>query len=397
MNGGAGAAGFDPTIFADFSDIFSGLGDAFGFGDVFGGRRRRGGPQRGSDLRYDLEISFEESATGAETTIQIPREESCETCSGSGAAPGTTAETCSQCRGTGQLRYQQGFLTVARPCSNCRGSGKTIAKPCQTCRGAGRVGKERKLTVKIPAGIATGQRLRLQNEGEHGSAGGPPGDLYVVVHVQDHHFFHRENDDLFCELPISYPTLALGGSIKVPTLNGREDLHIPAGTQAGARFKMRGKGMPNVSGRGHGDLHVIAGVAVPTKLTKEQKSPARRAVEDAAEAGGRPRPSGRERQALLRTRQGHLWLISRRWTSAGGPVRDAAATCELIHAQLDDVRAPGDPRRRVRPTAGASSSGRSDTAMTPPTRCEHALAIACWRLPPSTCRTRNGRGGVRRT
>jgi molecular chaperone DnaJ len=159
VNGGS--AGFDPTIFADFSDIFSGLGDAFGFGDIFGGRRRRGGPQRGSDLRYDLEIGFEESAVGAETTIQIPREESCETCGGSGAAAGTSPETCNQCRGSGQLRYQQGFLTVARPCSNCRGTGKTIAKPCPTCRGAGRVGRERKLTVKIPAGIATGQRLRL--------------------------------------------------------------------------------------------------------------------------------------------------------------------------------------------------------------------------------------------
>ena len=268
---GAGA-GFDPTIFADFSDIFAGLGDVFGFGDIFGSRRRRGGPQRGADLRYDLEITFDESARGAETTIQIPREETCETCSGSGAAPGTTAETCSQCRGSGQLRYQQGFLTVARPCSNCRGTGKTIAKPCSTCRGAGRIGRERKLTVKIPAGIATGQRLRLYGEGEHGSAGGPPGDLYVVVHVQEHSFFHREDDDLYCELPIAFPTLALGGSVKVPTLDGREDLHIPAGTQPGARFRLRGKGMPNVSGRGHGDLHVIARVSVPKKLNKEQKT-----------------------------------------------------------------------------------------------------------------------------
>jgi molecular chaperone DnaJ len=267
----AGAAGFDPTIFADFSDIFAGLGDVFGFGDIFGGRRRRGGPQRGSDLRYDLEITFQESAGGAETTIQIPREETCETCTGTGAAPGTSPETCAQCRGAGQLRYQQGFLTVARPCPNCRGTGKTIAKPCQTCRGAGRVGRERKLTVKIPAGIATGQRLRLYGEGEHGSAGGPPGDLYVVVHVQEHPFFHREGDDLYCELPISFPTVALGGSVQVPTLNGNEDLHIPAGTQPGARFKLRGKGMPSVSGRGHGDLHVIAKVAVPKKLTKEQK------------------------------------------------------------------------------------------------------------------------------
>ena len=271
VSGVGAGAGVDPTIFADFSDIFAGLGDVFGFGDLFGGRRRRSGPQRGSDLRYDLEITFEESATGVETTIQIPREETCETCKGSGAAAGTSPETCSQCRGSGQLRYQQGFLTVARPCPNCRGTGKTIAKPCQTCRGAGRISKERKLTVKIPAGIATGQRLRLYGEGEHGSAGGPAGDLYVVVHVQEHSFFHRDGDDLLCEMPISFPTLALGGSIKVPTLNGHEDLHIPGGTQTGARFKLRGKGMPNVSGRGHGDLHVIARASIPKKLTKEQK------------------------------------------------------------------------------------------------------------------------------
>jgi molecular chaperone DnaJ len=270
-NGAGAGAGFDPTIFADFSDIFSGLGDVFGLGDIFGQRRRRGGPQRGSDLRYDLEISFEESAAGTETIIQIPREETCETCKGSGAAEGTTAETCSQCKGTGQLRYQQGFLTVARPCSNCRGTGKTIAKPCLTCRGAGRVARERKLTVKIPPGIATGQRLRLYGEGEHGTAGGPQGDLYVVVHVQEHSFFHREEDDLYCEMPMSFPTLALGGTVKVPTLDGREEIHVPAGTQPGARFKLRHKGMPNVNGRGRGDLYVIARVAVPKKLSKEQK------------------------------------------------------------------------------------------------------------------------------
>ncbi|HJR61865.1 MAG TPA: molecular chaperone DnaJ [Vicinamibacterales bacterium] len=272
VSAGAGAGGFDPTIFADFSDIFSGLGDMFGFGDILGGaRRRRGGPQRGSDLRYDLEITFEESAEGTETSIVVPREEICETCTGSGAAPGTTAETCAPCRGTGQLRYQQGFLTVARPCSTCRGTGRTIATPCTACRGAGRVARERKLTVKIPAGIATGQQLRLSAEGEHGTAGGPPGDLYVVVHVQEHPFFHREGDDLYCELPIHFPTLALGGSVKVPTLGSRETLTIPSGTQPGTRFRLRGKGMPNVSGRGHGDLHVIARATVPKKLTKEQK------------------------------------------------------------------------------------------------------------------------------
>ena len=268
---GATAGGFDPNAFAGFEDIFGNLGDLFGFGDMFGGRRRRGGPQRGSDLRYDLEISFEESFTGTETAIQIPREESCETCKGSGAAPGSAPEVCGQCRGSGQLRFQQGFLTVARPCSTCRGSGKIIAKPCQACRGAGRVGRERKITAKIPAGIATGQRLRLYGEGEHGTAGGPPGDLYVVVHVQDHDVFHREEDDLFCHLTVSFPTLAMGGTMAVPTMTGDEQIKIPAGTQVGARFKLRGKGMPNVNGRGQGDLYAITRMAVPKKLTKEQK------------------------------------------------------------------------------------------------------------------------------
>jgi molecular chaperone DnaJ len=268
---GAGAGGFDPNAFAGFEDIFGNLGDLFGFGDMFGGRRRRGGPQRGADLRYDLEISFEESFTGTETTIQIPREETCETCKGSGAAPGSAPVTCDRCKGSGQLRFQQGFLTVARPCSNCRGSGKTISKPCQACRGAGRVGRERKITAKIPAGIATGQRLRLYGEGEHGSAGGPAGDLYVVVHVQDHDVFHREEDDLYCDLPVTFPTMALGGTVQVPTMTGDEEVKVPAGTQPGARFKLRGKGMPNVGGRGQGDLYAIARISVPKKLTKEQK------------------------------------------------------------------------------------------------------------------------------
>jgi molecular chaperone DnaJ len=267
----AGAGGFDPTIFADFHDIFGNLGDFFGFGDLFGGARRRGGPQRGADLRYDLEITFEESARGAETTVQIPREETCETCSGSGAAPGTSAETCGQCRGRGQLRFQQGFLTIARPCHVCHGAGRVITHPCTTCRGTGRTTRERRITAKIPAGIATGQRLRLYGEGEHGAGGGPPGDLYVVVHVREHPFFHREEDDLYCEAPVAFPTLALGGEIIVPTLDGEEVVKVPAGTQAGARFKLRGKGMPNVSGRGRGDLHVLVRPAVPKKLTKDQK------------------------------------------------------------------------------------------------------------------------------
>ena len=264
---GAAAGGFDPNQFAGFEDIFGSLSDLFGFG----GRRQRGGPQRGSDLRYDLEISFEESFTGTETSILIPREETCETCKGSGAAAGSAPEVCAHCKGSGQLRFQQGFLTVARPCSTCRGSGKVISKPCQACRGAGRVGRERKITAKIPAGIATGQRLRLYGEGEHGSAGGPPGDLYVVVHVHDHDVFQREEDDLYCHLTVSFPTLAMGGTVPIATMTGEEQIRIPAGTQAGARFKLRGKGMPNVSGRGQGDLYAITRVAIPKKLTKEQR------------------------------------------------------------------------------------------------------------------------------
>src|SRR6185436_3810790 len=187
----------------------------FGIGDMFGGQRRRGGPQRGADLRYDLEISFDESARGVETTIQIPRQETCETCGGSGAAQGSTATTCPQCHGRGQLRYQQGFFTVARTCGQCRGSGSIITKPCATCRGAGRVQQEKKLNVRIPAGIATGQRLRLSAEGEGSPGGGPSGDLYVVIHVQEHPFFQRDGNDLYCEIPVSFPTFALGGEIQI--------------------------------------------------------------------------------------------------------------------------------------------------------------------------------------
>jgi molecular chaperone DnaJ len=271
VGGGAADAGFDPTIFADFGDILGGLGDFFGFGDVFGGGRRRGGPQRGADLRYDLEIEFEESARGSETTIQVPREETCESCKGTGAASGHGPEVCRQCGGHGQLRYQQGFFTVARTCGACRGTGRVVTKPCQACRGAGRVARERKITVKIPAGISSGQRLRLYGEGEHGASGGPPGDLYVVVHVADHPYFKREGDDLYCVLPVHYPTLAIGGVVSVRTLDDAESLEIPEGTATDTVFRLRGKGMPSVSGRGRGDLYVAVKVAVPKKLTREQR------------------------------------------------------------------------------------------------------------------------------
>jgi molecular chaperone DnaJ len=272
VSGAGSAAGFDPTIFAEFDDIFGSIGDIFGFGGMFGGGRRRGGPQRGADLRYDLDITFEQSATGTETTIQIPRQETCETCTGSGAAPGSAPTMCPQCRGTGQLRYQQGFFTVARTCGQCRGSGRVIAKPCVTCHGQGTVEQLRKITVKIPAGIATGQRLRLSGEGEAGTHGGPAGDLYVVVQVADHPFFHRDGNDLHCEIPVNFTTLVLGGEIRVPQVLGEnEPFKIPDGTPTGTVFRLRGKGMPDVSGRGRGDLLVSVQAITPKKLSREQR------------------------------------------------------------------------------------------------------------------------------
>jgi molecular chaperone DnaJ len=270
-SGPGGAPGFDPSVFSEFGDFGDILGNMFGFGDLFGGARRRGGPQRGADLRYDLEISFDEAARGAETAIQIPRQEHCDTCHGSGAAPGSTRATCAQCRGQGQIRSQQGFFTVARTCPTCRGVGNTISKPCQPCQGQGLVSRERKITVKIPAGIASEQQLRLQGEGESGSAGGPAGHLYVVVHVQDHEFFRRDGLNLFCEVPVNFTTLTLGGEIRVPTLDSHENVKIPEGTQTGTTLRIRGKGMPEIGGKQRGDLFATVQVQTPKKLNKEQR------------------------------------------------------------------------------------------------------------------------------
>ena len=297
--GGAATGGFDPSVFTGFEDILGGLGDIFGFGDVFGGGRRRGGVQRGADLRYDLEISFEEAARGAETSIQIPRQETCETCSGSGAAAGSTPTTCPQCHGRGQLRYQQGFFTVARTCGQCRGTGSVIAKPCATCKGAGRVQKERKLTVRVPAGIATGQRLRLTGEGESGGVGGPAGDLYVVIHVQDHPFFHRDGNDLYVEVPLNFSTVALGGEIRIPTLEGEEPFKVPEGTESGQAFRLRGRGMPDVTGRGRGDLFVTMKVTTPKKLTREQKKLLEQLAGSLPKEKFEPTPVSHEDKALL--------------------------------------------------------------------------------------------------
>jgi molecular chaperone DnaJ len=290
---GAGA-GFDPSVFQEFGDFADILGNMFGFGDLFGGGRRRGGPQRGADLRYDLEITFEESARGAETAIQIPRQENCETCHGSGATPGSSPTTCPQCRGQGQVRFQQGFFTVARTCPQCRGAGKVIAKPCATCHGAGRVAKERKITVKIPPGIATGQQLRLQGEGEAGSAGGPAGHLYVVVHVQEHQFFRRDGVNLFCEIPVNFTTVALGGDIQVPTLDGPETVRVPEGTQTGTTLRLRGKGMPDVGGRGRGDLFATVQVKTPKKLTRDQRKLMEQLASALPAEKFEPRPRGED-------------------------------------------------------------------------------------------------------
>lgn len=264
--GGAGF-GFDPTTFADFGDI---LGDFFGFGDLFG--RRRGGPRRGQDLRYNLDLTFQEAAFGTETHIQIPRLESCATCQGSGAAPGTSPTTCTACSGTGQVTFQQGFFSVARSCGRCRGTGRLITSQCKDCRGQGQVSTERKLQIKIPPGVDTGSQLRITGEGEPGSAGGPPGDLYVVVRAEDHPFFRREGATLFCEVPISITQAALGATIEVQAVEGGPaKVTLPEGTQSGTTFRLRGQGVPYLGAKGRGDLHVGVRVVVPRKLDAEQR------------------------------------------------------------------------------------------------------------------------------
>ena len=268
VSGGASAGrGFDPSVFSEFGDFADILGSMFGFD----AGRRRDGAQRGADLRYDLEIAFEEAATGVETSIQIPRQEACGDCRGTGAAAGSQPTACPQCKGQGQIRTQQGFFTVARTCPQCRGAGRVVAKPCPACHGQGRVARERKLSVKIPPGIAHGQQLRLHGEGEAGIGGGPAGHLYVVVHVQEHKFFRRDGVNLFCELPVNFTTLALGGEIVVPTLGGPESVRVPEGTETGTTLRLRGKGIPDVSGRGRGDLFATVQAHTPQKLTREQR------------------------------------------------------------------------------------------------------------------------------
>jgi molecular chaperone DnaJ len=270
VSSSAGASWGAPG-FGGFEDI---LGDLFGFGDVFGGGRsgsRRSTAQRGADLRYDLEITLEDAANGMTAQLRIPRLETCSTCKGSGSAPGTEPETCQTCGGTGQLRYQQGFFSVARTCHACRGTGKIIKTPCSDCRGSGRVEREKQMEVKIPAGVETGSRLRVQGEGEAGTNGGPSGDLYVVILVAEHEHFQRQGSNLYAAVPITFAQAALGAEISVKTLEDEEKIKVPTGTQTGTVFRLKGKGMPALGGRGRGDLFISVTVITPTSLTREQR------------------------------------------------------------------------------------------------------------------------------
>ena len=266
---GGGAGGFDSSSFQDFGEIF---GDFFGFGEIFGqGGRTRTRAQRGPDLREDLTLEFEEAVFGTESQVTVRRHETCETCRGSGSAPGKAPAACRACGGRGQVRYQQGFFSIARTCPTCHGAGSVITDPCSKCKGEGRMLRQRTVDAKIPAGVEDGTRIRYAGLGESGVHGGPPGDLYIVLHVKEHPFFEREGNDLHCVVPISFTQAALGTEIEVPTLEGEHMLKVPEGTQSGTRFRIRSKGVPVLNGRGKGDLFVEARVQTPAKISKRQR------------------------------------------------------------------------------------------------------------------------------
>ncbi|MGY4690362.1 molecular chaperone DnaJ [Salibacterium sp. K-3] len=264
-----------------FGGAGGGAGDFGGFGDIFdmffggGGRRDPNAPRQGADLQYTMTLSFKEAAFGKETEIEIPREEECETCDGSGAKPGTSPETCTKCGGNGQLNIEQntpfGRVVNRRACDRCQGTGQMVKDKCTTCGGRGSVKRNKKINITVPAGVDYGQQVRVAGEGEAGVNGGPPGDLFVVFNVQSHEFFDRDGDDVYCEMPLTFAQAALGDEIEVPTLRGKVKLKIPAGTQTGTNFRLRGKGIPNVHGRGQGDQHVKVQVITPKKLDERQK------------------------------------------------------------------------------------------------------------------------------
>jgi molecular chaperone DnaJ len=288
MGGGGGFGGAGAGGFADaFGDIF---GDIFGGSGARGGRS--GGPQvyRGADLRYNLEISLEQAAHGFDTTIRVPSWDSCETCHGSGAKPGTSPTTCTTCGGHGQVRMQQGFFSIQQTCSKCHGTGKIIPTPCPTCNGAGRIKRNKTLEVKIPAGIDEGMRIRSSGNGEPGMNGGPSGDLYVEIHIKAHAVFQRDGDDLHCEMPISFAKAALGGEIEVPTLSGKASFTIPEGTQTGKTFRLRSKGIKGVRSGYAGDMFCHVVVETPVKLTEKQKDLLRELEHLTTEGGAKHNP-----------------------------------------------------------------------------------------------------------
>ncbi|PQD96456.1 molecular chaperone DnaJ [Pradoshia eiseniae] len=266
--GGAGGAGFEG--FGGFEDIFNTF-----FGGGGGRRRDPNAPRQGDDLQYTMTLSFEEACFGTETTIEIPRDEECDTCKGTGAKPGTSPETCSHCHGTGQLNVEQntpfGRIVNRRVCQHCSGTGKIIKNKCATCHGKGTVRKRNKIQIKVPAGVDDGQQLRVPGKGEPGVNGGPAGDLFVVFQIKPHEFFERDGDDIYCEMPITFAQAALGDEIEVPTIHGKVKLKVPAGTQTGTRFRLKGKGVQNVRGYGQGDQHIRILVVTPTKLSDKQK------------------------------------------------------------------------------------------------------------------------------
>jgi molecular chaperone DnaJ len=275
-----------------FHDPFEIFREVFGAGNIFddlfgGGRADPTQPQRGDDLRYDMEITFEEAAHGCEKQISVTKPERCDACQGSGAEPGSRTRTCPTCGGRGQVVSSRGIFSIAQTCPHCQGAGRVIEKPCRVCRGAGRRELASKIKLRIPAGVDTGSRLRSVGNGEAGLRGGPPGDLYVVVHVQAHEIFQRDGDDLLCEVPVGFVQAALGAEIDVPTLDGKASIRIPAGTQPGAMFRLRGKGIKNVQGYGHGDLHVRVNIEVPAHLSAAQKT---KLLEFAALCDGKESP-----------------------------------------------------------------------------------------------------------
>lgn len=270
--GGAGGGMHDP--FDIFKEVFGGGGGVFEsfFGGGGGSQRRAGGSQRGADLRYALEITLEEAAHGAEKEIEYERLVSCKTCTGSGSASGSGKKTCRTCGGAGQVISSRGFFQVQQTCPDCGGTGETITDPCKPCRGVGRVKERTRVRLRIPAGIEEGSRLRSQGNGDTGTSGGSSGDLYVVIHLKPHEVFQRDGDDLHCEMPMSFTTAALGGELTVPTIEGKATVKIPAGTQSGTTFRLRGKGLKHLGGSSNGDLYVHVQIAVPSKLNGEQKA-----------------------------------------------------------------------------------------------------------------------------